>query len=187
MSCKRCKSLDHHHSKRPAVIAAADELLISGMLCQDLNKFKVTARTGQIYCPLGAKHLFTHRFKIGQVIAIPDWTWVTTDGYESGSTTSDWVKRVKRVQLVRITSEPRSGPMPGRALFETETKKEVRFSDYGKSFDAIYCDVEVLGISKNEALLEYCAYRGSVKTTATKIKIDEMKRHITRYSFAYLE
>ena len=187
MSCKHCNRLDLAHAKRPAVTAAADEVRIDGMLCQDLNKFKVTARTGQIYCPPEAKHLFTHRFKVGQIIAIPDWTWVTTDGYESGSTTSDWMKRVRRVQLVRITSKPRSGPMPGRAVFEMETKKEVRFSDYGKSFSAVHCDVEVLGTSKNEALLEYCAHRGSVKSTATKVKIDEMQRHRTRHSFAYLE
>jgi hypothetical protein len=66
--------------------------------------------------------------------------------------------------------------MPGRAVFETETKKEVRFSDYGAPFSAIHCDVEVLGTTKNEALLEYCAHRGSAKSTATKIKIDEIKR-----------
>lgn len=176
MSCTRCKSLDHRHSKRPAVVAAADEFLISGMLCQDLNKFKLTARTCQIYCPPEAKHLFLHRFKVGQIIAIPDWTWITTDGYESGSTTSDWMKRVKRVQLVCITSKPRSGPMPGRSLFDSSAKTEARFSEYGAPFKAIHCDVEVIGISKNEALLEYCAYRGSVKSTATKVKIDAIKR-----------
>ena len=187
MSCHSCTRLDKRHSKRPTVVAAADELLISGMLCQDLNKFKLTERTGQIYCPPKAKHLFLHRFKVGQVIAIPDWTWITTDGYESGSTTSDWMKRVKRVQLVRITSEPRSGPMPDRSLFESSTKTEARFSSYGAPFKAIHCDVEVLGTTKSEALLEYCAHRGSVKSTATKVKIDAIKRFKTRYSFHYLE
>ena len=158
MSCKRCISLNYHHKRRPEVVVTADELRIDGMLCQDLNKFKVTKRTGQIYCPPGAEHLFTHRFTVGQIIAIPSYTWLTTDGYESGSTTSDWMKRVKVVQLVRIKSEHRSGPMPGRA-----------------PFSAIHCDVEVLGTTKDDGLLEYCAYRGTAKSTATKLKIDRIK------------
>jgi hypothetical protein len=183
MSCKHCNRLDREHAKRPAVTAAADEVRIDGMLCQDLNKFKVTARTCQIYCPPDAnEHLFMHRFKIGQVIAIPQWTWVTTDGYESGSTTSEWTKRVKIVQLVRITSEPRSGAMPGRAVFETSSKTEVRFSTYGAPFKAIHCDIEVLGTTKDEAVLEYCVYRGSIKSTATKVKIDAIRRKLLRYS-----
>jgi hypothetical protein len=77
--------------------------------------------------------------------------------------------------------------MPGRSLFDSSAKTEARYSEYGAPFVAIHCDVEVLGTTKNEALLEYCAYRGSVKSTATKVKIDEMKRHGTRYSFHYLE
>jgi hypothetical protein len=187
MSCKRCISLNYHHKKRTPVVVTADELLISGMLCQDLNKFKVTKRTGQIYCPPGAEHLFTHRFTVGQIIAIPFYTWVTTDGYESGSTTSEWMKRVRSVQLVRISSEPRSGPMPGRAVFETSSKKEVRFSAYGAPFTAIHCDVEVLGLTKAESLLEYCTYRGIVKSTAAKVKIDEIKRDRLRQSHLYDE
>jgi hypothetical protein len=66
--------------------------------------------------------------------------------------------------------------MPGRSLFDSSAKTEARFSEYGAPFKAIHCDVEVIGISKNEALLEYCAYRGSVKSTATKVKIDAIKR-----------
>jgi len=176
MSCHSCKRLDREHAKRPEVVAAADELRIDGMLCQDLNKPKVTSRTSQIYCPTGAQHLFLHRFKVGQVIAIPSWAWITTDGYDSGSTGSDWIKRVISVQLVRITSKPRSGPMPGRAVFETASKTDVRFSTYGAPFTAIHCDIELLGTTKTSVLLEYCAHRGSAKSTATKIKIDEIKR-----------
>ena len=182
MSCHSCIRLDSQHAKRPEVVAAADELRIDGMLCQDLNKPKVTSRTRQIYCPPGVKHLFVHRFKIGQIIAIPSYTWVTTDGYESGSTTSDWMKRVISVQLVRIASEPRSGPMPGRAVFETESKTDVRFSTYGAPFKAIHCDIELLGTTKDEGLLEYCAHRGSAKSTATKVKIDAIKRPVSRLS-----
>lgn len=122
MSCDRCKWLDAKHALRAAVVPAKDELLVSGMIHQDLTGSMIADRavkaTGQIYCPIGAEHLFTHRMSIGSVIAVPCFKMVVEDcdSDASGSTMSEWEQDVRNVLLVRITSEARLGPMRHRKL-----------------------------------------------------------------------
>jgi hypothetical protein len=107
---------------RHCLVPAEDELLVSGMVHQDLTGSMIADRavkaTGQIYCPIGADHLFTHRMPIGTVIGIPCFKMVVEDGDsdDSGTTTSEWEQDVRKILLVRITSEARMGPMKHRKI-----------------------------------------------------------------------
>jgi len=122
MSCVRCKWLDAKHKGKGPFVPAEDEFLVSGMLHQDLTRSMVADRavkaTHQIYCPMGADHLFQHRMPIGSIVAIPCFKMVVEDCDSdfSGTTTSEWEQDVRRALLVRITSEARLGPMKHRKL-----------------------------------------------------------------------
>ena len=122
MACLRCKWLDAKHRMRRRLVVAEDELLVSGMVHQDLTGSMVADRavkaTSQIYCPRGAEHLFTHRMPIGSIVAIPCYKMLVegADSDASGTTTSEWEQDVRRVLLVRITSEARLGPMRHRKI-----------------------------------------------------------------------
>lgn len=204
MSCDRCKWLDAKHKLRRPVVPAKDELLVSGMIHQDLTHSMVADRavrsTGQIYCPSGAEHLFHHRMPVGAIVAIPNYKMVV-EGYDSdcsGSTTSEWEKDVRSALLVKITSEPRFGPMINRKIIprmssvkkwcgHANTRLEcstcchyigaITHTELGAAkaadaelFEHLHCDVEVLGSTTDWWILDYCTHKSNCKTTKVLVK-----------------
>lgn len=153
MACSKCKALDARHRR---LVPTEDELLVSGMVHQDLHHSMVADRvvkaTKQIYCPRGADHLFLHRMPIGTVIAIPCFKMIVEDGDsdDSGSTTSEWWQSVRRVLLVRITSE---------AVYKKIATKDI-----------LHRDIEVLGSTTDFGLRVYCTHKSNCKTTQTLVK-----------------
>jgi len=197
MACLPCKWLDAKHKHRRRLVPAEDEFLVSGMVHQDLTGSMVADRavkaTGQIYCPQGAEHLFLHRLPIGSIVAIPCFKMVVEDcdSDASGTTTSEWEQDVRRVLLVRITSEARLGPMKHRTfvlkppLWEGYTKgcehattrldcgacryqiSHITHSPAaeGEPLSLLHRDVEVLGTTKDYSMLYYCTHKANCKTT----------------------
>jgi len=202
MSCSKCNALDAKHKFRRPVVPAEDELLVSGMIHQDLTRSMVADKavraTGQVYCPLNAEHLFHHRMPIGTVIAIPNYKMVVEgcDSDCSGSTTSEWEQDVRSALLVKITSEPRFGPMTNRKIIPREGKKwcghpntrlecstcryyigAITHTEAGAAkagdaelFEHLYRDVEVLGSTTDGSILDYCTHKANCKTTKTVVK-----------------
>ena len=204
MSCDRCKWLDAKHKHRRPLVPAEDEILVSGMIHQDLTPSMVADRavraTSQIYCPSGAEHLFHHRMPVGTVVAIPNYKMVV-EGYDSdcsGSTTSEWEQDVRSALLVKITSEPRFGPMKHRKIIPrlssvkkwcghantrlecstcchyigaiTHTEAGAAKAVDAELFEHLYRDVEVLGSTTDWFLLDYCTHKSNCKTTKVLVK-----------------
>jgi len=204
MACLRCKWLDAKHRRRRPLVPAEDEFLVSGMVHQDLTGSMVADRavkaTNQIYCPLGAEHLFTHRMPIGSIVAIPCYKMLVEDCDSdfSGTTTSEWEQDVRRVLLVRITSEPQLGPMKHRKIVPRPPAWEGDKKWCGHATTELGCghcrykigaithtegvaagcedlvilhrDVEVLGSTQDYSLMHYCTHKSNCKTTTTLVK-----------------